>query len=103
MPLRVLEPGELARLEPDVEFDVAGALLNAEGAALRIPAFLVEFARMLRKMGVDIRTRTEVLDFEVAGDRVRAVRTSRGTCARPRWSSPPGSGPWPVPASSAST
>ncbi|MGW1058169.1 NAD(P)/FAD-dependent oxidoreductase [Micromonospora rubida] len=78
VPLRVLEPGELARLEPGVEFDVAGALLNAEGAALRIPAFLVEFAGVLRGMGVDIRTHTEVRDFEVAGDRVRAVRTSRG-------------------------
>ncbi|MEO3777543.1 FAD-dependent oxidoreductase [Micromonospora sp. B11E3] len=78
VPLRVLEPGELARLEPGVEFDVAGALLNAEGAALRIPAFLVEFARALRDMGVDIRPHTEVHDFATAGGQVRAVRTSRG-------------------------
>ncbi|MBB5826979.1 NAD(P)/FAD-dependent oxidoreductase [Micromonospora carbonacea] len=78
VPLRVLDPGELAALEPDVAFDVAGALLNAEGAALRIPAFLVAFADALRAAGVDIRTHTEVRDFEVTGGRVRAVRTSGG-------------------------
>lgn len=78
VPLRVLEPGELARLEPGVEFDIAGALLNAEGAALRVPAFLVEFARALRELGVDIRPRTEVRDFATAGGRVRVVRTDRG-------------------------
>jgi D-amino-acid dehydrogenase len=78
VPLRALDPGELARLEPGVEFDVAGALLNAEGAALHIPAFLVAFARALRAEGVEILPHTEVRGFEVADRRVRGVRTDRG-------------------------
>ncbi|MFJ6200117.1 NAD(P)/FAD-dependent oxidoreductase [Micromonospora sp. NPDC092111] len=78
VPLRTLAPGELARLAPGVEFAVAGALLNEEGAALRIPAFLLAFARLLRAAGVEILTGTEVRGFEVADRRVRAVRTSRG-------------------------
>lgn len=78
VPLRALDPAELAGLEPGVEFDVAGALFNGEGAALHIPAFLVAFARALREQGVEILTRTEVRDFEVVDRRVRGVRTSRG-------------------------
>lgn len=78
VPLRELDRAELARLEPGVDFAIAGALLNEEGAALRIPAFLLGFARLLRERGVEIVTGTEVRDFEVTGRRVRAVRTSRG-------------------------
>ncbi len=78
VPLRELDRAELARLEPGVDFAIAGALLNEEGAALRIPAFLLGFARLLRERGVEILTGTEVRDFEVTDRRVRAVRTSRG-------------------------
>ncbi|MEU4817218.1 FAD-dependent oxidoreductase [Micromonospora aurantiaca] len=78
VPLRELDRAELARLEPGVDFAVAGTLLNEEGAALRIPAFLVALARALRARGVDVVTGAEVRDFEVTGRRVRAVRTARG-------------------------
>ncbi|MFE9204325.1 NAD(P)/FAD-dependent oxidoreductase [Micromonospora sp. NPDC007230] len=78
VPLRELDRAELARLEPGVDFAIAGALLNEEGAALRIPAFLVGFARALRERGVEIITGAEVRGFEVTGRRVRAVRTSQG-------------------------
>ncbi|OUC98777.1 FAD-dependent oxidoreductase [Streptosporangium minutum] len=78
VPLRVLGPGELRALEPDAEFDVCGALYNEEGAYLQVPGFVVEFARMLRGMGVEIRERTEVVGFEVAGRTVERVRTTRG-------------------------
>ncbi|MEO5874974.1 MAG: FAD-dependent oxidoreductase, partial [Streptosporangiaceae bacterium] len=37
VPLRVLSPADLARLEPDTQFAVAGALLNEEGAYLQVP------------------------------------------------------------------
>ena len=78
VPLRELGPGELAALEPGVDFAVHGALFNAEGATVRTPAFVVELARLLTDQGVEIHPFTEVLDFEVAGDRVTAVRTTRG-------------------------
>lgn len=78
VPLRVLGPGELQELEPDVEYDVSGALFNEEGAYLRVPEFLCEFARTLADMGVEILADTEVLGFEVVGQKITKVRTDRG-------------------------
>jgi D-amino-acid dehydrogenase len=78
VPLRVLDDGELAALEPGVDFAVHGALYNAEGAAVHTPAFVVELARLLTDQGVEIHPYTEVLDFDSSGDRVERVRTTRG-------------------------
>ncbi|MEU6999759.1 FAD-dependent oxidoreductase [Nonomuraea sp. NPDC046570] len=78
VPLRVLEPAELSALEPGVEFDIAGALYNEEGAYLRVPSFLTELAGTLTGMGVDLHEHTEVTGFETTGHRVRQVRTTRG-------------------------
>lgn len=78
VPLRRLEPGELAALEPGVDFAVHGGLVNPEGAAVHVPGFVIGLARLLAGAGVEIHPDTEVLDFAVAGDRVREVRTSRG-------------------------
>jgi D-amino-acid dehydrogenase len=78
VPLRVLGEGELAALEPGVDFAVHGALYDAGGGAVHAPAFVVELARLLTDRGVQIHPFTEVLDFEVAGSRVRQVRTTRG-------------------------
>jgi D-amino-acid dehydrogenase len=78
VPLRVLEPGELAALEPDTEFDICGALINTEGAALHVPDFLLEFARSLTSMGVEFHPDTEAVGFEVTGRQVAEVITTRG-------------------------
>jgi D-amino-acid dehydrogenase len=78
VPLRILDPGSVAELEPDVEFDICGAIYNEEGAYLRVPAFLTELAGSLADAGVDVRSHTEVVDFEVAGRAVRRVHTTRG-------------------------
>ncbi len=78
VPLRVLSLAELRVLEPDVEFDIYGALYNEEGAYLHVPNFIHEFARTLEGMGVEIHTHTEVVGFEVIGRRVEQVRTARG-------------------------
>ncbi len=79
VPLRVLGPGELAALAPGTEFDICGALLNAEGAALHVPEFVVTFAQLLTAMGVEIYPQASVAGFEVAGRRVRTVVTAGGT------------------------
>ncbi|SBT40389.1 NAD(P)/FAD-dependent oxidoreductase [Micromonospora auratinigra] len=78
VPLRELGLDELARLEPGVEFDLAGALLNEEGAALRVPAFLVGLADALRQRGVEVLGGVDVRDFEVVDRQLRAVRTGGG-------------------------
>jgi D-amino-acid dehydrogenase len=76
VPLRILEPGELAALNPGVEFDICGALINDEGAALYVPGFLLEFARRLASMGVEFHPDTEVTGFETTGRRVAKVVTA---------------------------
>lgn len=78
VPLRVLDAGELRALEPDVEFDVHGALYNEEGAYLRTPDFVVELARAVEAMGAGLQGNAEVTGFEVAGGRVARVRTAGG-------------------------
>jgi D-amino-acid dehydrogenase len=78
VPLRILDHDELRALEPGVEFDISGALFNAEGAYLRVPEFVIEFAALLARMGVRIEPHTEVVGFEVSDDSVELVRTSRG-------------------------
>ncbi len=78
VPLRILEPGELATLDPDAEFDICGALINTEGAALHVPDFILEFARTLISMGVELHPHTEAVGFETAGRQVAKVMTTRG-------------------------
>ncbi|MFI9503697.1 NAD(P)/FAD-dependent oxidoreductase [Nocardia sp. NPDC052566] len=83
IPLRVLGPGELGELEPETRFDIHGALYNPEGAYLRVPAFVLEFGRMLREMGVDIREHTDLTGFEMKAGKVERLHTNRGDL-RPR-------------------
>ena len=81
--LRVLEPDELRALEPDAEFDIAGALYNEGGGFLRMPDFLVSLVKALTEMGVDIIENCVIDGFEVTGRTVVGLRTNRGEF-RPR-------------------
>ena len=78
VPMRVIGPGELSTLEPELEFAVHGATYNEEGAYLRVPHFLRELATVLQDLGVEIHPDTEALDVEIAGRTVRQIRTARG-------------------------
>ncbi|MFE3187754.1 NAD(P)/FAD-dependent oxidoreductase [Nocardia sp. NPDC059240] len=78
VPLRVLGPGELDELEPKTVFDIHGALYNPQGAYLHVPEFIVEFGRVLRESGVEIREHTEVTEFEVRDRNVLRLKTTRG-------------------------
>lgn len=83
VPLRVLSAADLAGLDPGARFEVAGALLNEEGAYLRVPEFVSRLGQLLARMSVRVHPDTEVTGFEAADDRVRQVRTTRGDF-RPR-------------------
>lgn len=84
VPLRVLDAAGLRDLEPGIDFDVHGALFNAEGAALTVPNFLTSFAELLAAQGVRIIPHAEVTGFgQSAGGangtrRVSGVRTTVG-------------------------
>jgi D-amino-acid dehydrogenase len=77
VPLRVLDADELRALEPAAEFDIHGALYNADGAYLRVPEFLTGFAALLASMGVELHEGAEVTGFETVGGTVTRVRTTR--------------------------
>jgi D-amino-acid dehydrogenase len=81
--LRVLEPEELRTLEPDTEFDIAGALYNEGGGFLRVPSFVVSLARTLTELGVDLVEDCTVEGFKVSGRTAVGVRTDLGDF-RPR-------------------
>ncbi|MVU82797.1 FAD-dependent oxidoreductase [Nocardia sp. ET3-3] len=78
VPLRVLGPGELDELAPKTTFDIHGALYNPEGAYLHVPEFLLEFGRVLREAGVEIREHTDVTDFEIRDRNIVRLSTTRG-------------------------
>jgi D-amino-acid dehydrogenase len=84
VPLRVLDAAELRDLEPGIDFDVHGALFNAEGAALTVPRFLTAFADLLTEQGVQIIPHTEVTGFRRSAGganstrQISGVRTSAG-------------------------
>lgn len=78
VPLRQVTRDELRELEPDAEFDVHGALLNEQGAALIVPEFLTWLAGQLAGLGVEIHENAEVLRFRSANRTVRQVRTRLG-------------------------
>jgi D-amino-acid dehydrogenase len=81
--LRVLEAAELQTLEPDVEFDIAGALYNEGGGFLHAPGFLHWMAQTLAGMGVHVVENCAVAGFETSGRTVLAVTTNTGEF-RPR-------------------
>jgi D-amino-acid dehydrogenase len=78
VPLRVLSAADLAGLEPGTRFAVAGALLNEEGAYLRVPEFVSKLGELLARMSVPVHEHTEVTGFDEAGGQVLRVRTTRG-------------------------
>jgi D-amino-acid dehydrogenase len=79
VPLRALTLAELRSLEPDADFDIRGALYNEEGAFVRVPRLIVEFARLLVESGVEILSEAEVTGFDSSGGQVDLVRTTHGT------------------------
>jgi len=71
--------GEAARaLEPSLRRDVIGAVLFPDDAHLVPDAFVAGLARVGERLGVRIRTATEVLGFGFDGNRIVTVETTRG-------------------------
>jgi D-amino-acid dehydrogenase len=78
VPLRVLGPGELAELEPDAEFDICGALYNAEGAYLHPGDFMAGLTERASAAGVRLLSDAQAVGFEVSGTTITGVATTRG-------------------------
>ena len=79
--VEVLSAEQVRAKEPNVHIAAMGGVYYAQDAHLTPALFVTELARHSRSQGVDIRTQTEVLGFEMAGGKVRRVRTTKGDFA----------------------
>jgi sarcosine oxidase subunit beta len=75
--LRALEPALSIGLEPPIP--VLGGLVQDTAGTARHDAVAWGYARGARKLGVDIIQGCEVQGFEIENNRLRGVRTSRGS------------------------
>lgn len=76
--VRPLGPAATQGLEPYLRPGVTGSLLFEDDASLVPDAFVKRLAALVEDRGGVLLPRTEVKDFEVAGDRVAGVLTTGG-------------------------
>src|SRR5262249_1172412 len=85
----VIGPAEVKRLAPFLDvsaaarYPILGALWHPPGGIIRHDAVVWGYARGAAARGVHIHQHTEVTGIDVAGGRVRGVRTSNGDIATP--------------------
>ena len=85
----VIGPAEIKRLAPFLDvspaarYPIMGALWHPPGGIIRHDAVVWGYARGAAARGVHIHQHTEVTGIDVAGGRVRGVRTSNGDIATP--------------------
>ena len=83
----VIGPAEIKRLAPFLDvspaarYPIMGALWHPPGGIIRHDAVVWGYARGASARGVHIHQNTEVTGIDVAGGRVRGVRTSNGDIA----------------------
>lgn len=65
-------------LSADARHPVLGAFLQKRGGTIRHDAVAWGYARAADRLGVDIIQNCEVVGFEKSGERITAVRTTRG-------------------------
>jgi sarcosine oxidase subunit beta len=71
----------LLNMSDRVRNPVLGAFLQRRGGTIRHDAVVWGFARAASALGVDIVQNCEVLGFEKSGNRISAIKTSRGRVA----------------------
>jgi sarcosine oxidase subunit beta len=77
-PERVREMLPLLNVDEDPRFAVKGAFLQKRGGTIRHDAVAWGYARAADQLGIDIIQNCAVEGFDFEGDRIVALRTSRG-------------------------
>lgn len=78
VPADVLTPGQLAKLEPGIDLDVAGAVHFPKDAHFTPERLMASLHQLAAGHGAAFRWRTEVTGWRTEGGRVAAVKTSAG-------------------------
>jgi len=74
----VMESIKVHEMVPAVLSDIAGGIYSPHDAHLIPHEFVNGLAEKIKEMGVEIRTDTEVLGFNINGSKISALRTTRG-------------------------
>jgi sarcosine oxidase subunit beta len=84
----MLSPPEIQKLVPPLSFrgrhPILGGFIQRRAGICRHDAVVWGYARGASGLGVDIIQNCEVLGFQIEGDRLRGVRTNRGTISASR-------------------
>jgi len=78
MPVEILTPSDVAKLEPNLMMAITGGAFYPRDAILTPTRFMQALIRRLSDRGVELSWNTEVLGWRTNGNRIDAVRTSRG-------------------------
>ena len=75
----ILDSDGVRQIEPNVLPSVTSGIYYPDYAQIIPDRFVHELARVIKNQGVNIKTNTEVLGFEVSGKRISAITTTRGS------------------------
>lgn len=78
IPAEVLDAKATAKLDPAVTMDVCGSVYFPKDCHLSPGRFIAALEAELVRLGVNLLWETEVTGFEVEGQALKAVKTSRG-------------------------
>ena len=78
IPAEVLDAKQTAALDPAVTMDVCGSVYFPKDCHLSPSRFVAALEVELERLGVEMLWETEVRGFEVDGNALRAVKTSKG-------------------------
>lgn len=76
---RCLDKAQLDQIEPNVDFDAAGAILYECDRHTTPPQIMMGLKAYLKAQGVSIHKGEEVLDLALKGRRISQVKTDRST------------------------
>lgn len=74
----VLSPTEVQKLEPDVKVNVRGGVYFPGDAHVTPQLLVPQLISYLKEKGVEFKTNTQVTDFVVEGNSIKAVKVDEG-------------------------
>ena len=81
LPATILDPQGAAKLEPNIDMKIAGAIHYPQDAHLSPNALMKQLQDRLSAGGCEFLWNTEVVDFKRRGDTVHGVQTDQGVIA----------------------
>ncbi len=74
----LLSKEDLKKLEPHIDLNVKGAVYFDSDAHMTPKEFMTKMKAHLLSRGVEIKTNQTVVDFKISGDKIVALKTSKG-------------------------